>query len=163
MTNHDPDGTAFDLDIDRVLTTPPPAPLCWRTPPRHGAPTWEPLDATTAVDHWQQLREWVEWLVERYALDTTTVPGCWYQHPPQVEELTALWRAWQSAYHPTATGDAALHWHDHLDQTRTRLRDWAARGGCRPGDHTPHPVPAAVEDEERAWRDHLHRNTDHRP
>ena len=44
-----------------------------------------------------QLRAWVAWIRHRYPL-AKRVPACWAEHPEVVEELTALWLAWQQAY-----------------------------------------------------------------
>jgi len=33
--------------------------------------------------------------------------------------------------------DAPLTWHEHFHHTRTRLAEWVARTGCRPGEHRP--------------------------
>ncbi len=59
-----------------------------------------------------QLDSWTAWLRHRYPL-ARKIPGCWAQHPELVEELTALWLAWQGAYQqPDAPLTAAADWHD---------------------------------------------------
>jgi hypothetical protein len=41
------------------------------------------------------------------------VQACWAEHPEIVEELTALWLAWQHAYTDSdAPLTAAADWHD---------------------------------------------------
>lgn len=74
---------------------------CWRTA---GPRTRETL--------WTELTDWVDhWLRHRYPL-AKKIPPCWGRHPEVVEELTALWLAWQSAYTQAdapLTGPADFH------------------------------------------------------
>lgn len=78
-----------------------PTSWCWRSVGPHGQ---EVL--------WHELGEWVAWIRHRYPL-ARRIPDCWPEHPEIVEELTALWLAWQAAY---AVVDApltgAIEWHD---------------------------------------------------
>jgi hypothetical protein len=46
----------------------------------------------------EELDDWTQWLVNRYALDHRVVPACWAQHGALLEELSALHTAWQTAY-----------------------------------------------------------------
>lgn len=97
---------------------------------------WDQLDDTAARTAWHELTTWVDWLTNRYLLEDT-IPSCWYDHGPIVEELTALHLAWTGAYtsaqaHP---GEPA-HWHDQLQRTLGRIRSWD-RHGCTSGRHEP--------------------------
>ena len=61
---------------------------------------------------WQELGDWVDWIRHRYPL-ARRIPDCWAEHPELVEELTALWLAWQAAYvERDAPLTAAAEWHD---------------------------------------------------
>ena len=98
---------------------------------RHAAPE-------AAAGLWAALREFVDWLNSRYALDSERqVPPCWYRHPVAVEELTALMCSWQNAYHgPDTAGDAPLAWHAHsLWPCLDRLPERAGWQRCRGGTH----------------------------
>lgn len=106
------------------VTFGPVQPICW--------PTLTDEDTAAML---AQLTDWVEWLTWRYTLDHRVIPRCWAQHGPHVEELAALFTAWQTAYTTTATGDAPLAWIAHFAAARQRLADWTARTGCRPGEH----------------------------
>lgn len=78
-----------------------PSAWCWRT-----------LGEQGAEELWTQLKGWVAWIRHRYPL-AKKIPSCWAEHPEVVEELTALWLAWQAAYeHPDAQLTAAADWHD---------------------------------------------------
>lgn len=120
-------NAAFDIPTQ-------PRSITWRINPADPERT---LDAATAEATWNELRDWVEWLVERYALDHRTVPPCWFLHGALVDELTALWGAWQVAYSPMASPADPANWMQILANTRARLAEWTARRGCRPDDHRP--------------------------
>lgn len=96
---------------------------CWRTV---GPAAEEAL--------WSELKEWVGWLRSRYPL-AKKIPPCWPRHPEIVEELTALWLAWEHAYtDATAPLTAPAEWHDH----------WLP-GFLHRLEHGPHAVNCAVE------------------
>jgi hypothetical protein len=123
----------IDGDIDGFYPEPvqaqpfgPAFPICWAThTPEEQQVLLEELDV------------WVTWLTEHYHLDRRHIPECWTQHWELVEELSALRLAWDGAYATSARSDAPLTWHDHFHLTRTRLTEWVARTGCRPGEHRP--------------------------
>ncbi len=58
---------------------------------------WRDLDRTAASEAWHRLISWVGWLVEHYQL-WETVPECWPEHWPHIQELSALYLAWWDAY-----------------------------------------------------------------
>jgi hypothetical protein len=86
---------------------------------RAGAPAtspaawcWRDLGPLAQAELMDQLDTWTAWLRHRYPL-ARRIPGCWARHPELVEELTALWLAWQHAYQqPDAPLTAAADWHD---------------------------------------------------
>jgi hypothetical protein len=116
---------------------------------------WADLDAEAAEEAWSGLRRWVSWLLDRYAVKE--VPrGCWWRHGLLVEELTALWLAWQAAFGEKADATSPLIWHEHFDRARDRIRQrLQQQGNCSSGEHHE-PVPQQpvrgqdAEDEEFA-------------
>lgn len=65
-----------------------------------------------AQELWHQLTDWVNWIRSRYPL-ARKIPACWADHPEIVEELTALYAAWQYAYEDLESPlTAAADWHD---------------------------------------------------
>lgn len=73
---------------------------------------WRHLGPQGADALWTELTSWVAWIRSRYPL-ARRVPACWDAHPEAVEELTALWLAWQAAYTDRdAQLTAAADWHD---------------------------------------------------
>ncbi|MCW2855543.1 MAG: hypothetical protein JWR52_1158 [Marmoricola sp.] len=73
---------------------------------------WRTLGPKASEELWKQLSDWVTWIRHRYPL-AKKIPRCWGQHPEVVEELTALWVAWQAAYEKhDGFLTAAADWHD---------------------------------------------------
>ena len=102
----------------------PALPVCWAF-----------LDDPEIEDLLDELADWVDWLVYRYALDHRVAPACWPEHGALVEELSALRTGWLAAFAITSRPEAPLEWHHHFAAARQRLTLWAGRNGCRPGEH----------------------------
>jgi hypothetical protein len=98
---------------------------------------WADLTPVDAAATWTALARWVGWLRSRYPL-ARQVPRCWWRHPELVEELTALWLAWQEAY--VAKGaplTAAADWHGRwLPELLRRMRAGGWNIACE-GEHKP--------------------------
>lgn len=118
-----PDGALFDEDTTDA-----------------GPVHWPSLPAPVAEDAWAQLREWVEDLVDRFALDTRTVPPCWFRHNGLVEVLNALRVHEQACFAPTAPQSAAMDWLRALREAEYRLAECAGRTQCSTREHRPDPV-----------------------
>ena len=101
-------------------------------------PSVLPEDAETA---WDDLRDWVEQLVDRYALDARTVPPCWFLHNGHVEALAALRDAERACYGPTAPATGGMDWFRALWEIEHRLVEWSARTQCSAQEHRPDPRP----------------------
>jgi hypothetical protein len=56
------------------------------------------------------------------------------QHGALIEELSALYTAWQAAY-SDLDGSAPLLWMTHFAAARDRLTESVARTACRAGEH----------------------------
>lgn len=86
---------------------------------------WRALSSSDAHQAWNDLTEWVRWLVDRYGLPVSVVPTCWFAHPVFVEELSALHTAWQAAYVVTTRSPTAgVEWHNQFGHCRRRLSEW---------------------------------------
>ena len=101
-----------------------PQPICWVL-----------LEAAHEAAALHELDTWVTWLAERYRLDHRTLPGCWPKHGDLVEELSALYTAWQNAFTIGARPEAPLDWHASFAEARVRLVNAVARSGCRRDEH----------------------------
>lgn len=102
---------------------------------------WRYVSAAEARGLWVRLREWVDWVNGRYfASSWESIRPCWFRHPAAVEELTALWAAWESAYRAPDEGegfsDAALWWHEKLHAVVHRLWD-EQFAECKAGHQDP--------------------------
>ena len=150
MTDHDGEGMSLAEqvqllreDVDLLLAT---RLETGRVAARPDS-SWQKMPVTEAADAWAALSTWVDDLVDRYALDET-IPACWYAHGAMVEELHALHVAWLAAYTGRGTAptvDRAV-WHELLDRTLTRLREWD-RHGCTGGTHRPDEPIELTEDQ----------------
>jgi hypothetical protein len=84
-----------------------------------------------------ELREWVDWLQQRYSLDHRVIPPCWEQHGALVDLLTALRDHHAAAFDPYQAATAATEWHRVFRDVELRLREWASRTACSPFEHRP--------------------------
>lgn len=96
---------------------------------------WSALGTDSEVGaQLDELEEWVQWLVTRYRIDDIILP-CWWQHGAVIEELSALWWAWQAMNGAEAMPTDPLQWHHSFDLCLTRLEGrW--RTGCSRSSHT---------------------------
>jgi hypothetical protein len=120
-----------DIESRTVTAGRAPTAWCWRTVGQHGA-----------EELWTQLIAWVAWIRNRYPL-ARKIPPCWADHPELVEELTALWLAWQHAYEDKdAPLTAAADWHDRwLPGVLYRLEHGPFALDCA-NEHRPRPAAA---------------------
>lgn len=120
-------------DLETQTTTPgrAPTPWCWRS-----------IGSNAADELWRLLTDWVTWIRGRYPL-ARKIPPCWADHPELVEELTALWLAWQHAYEDRdAPLTAAVDWHDRwLPGVLYRLEHGTFALDCA-NEHRPRPAAA---------------------
>jgi hypothetical protein len=93
------------------IAEPAPAVVNWRT---------MPPERVEAV--WDELVEWVDWLIDRYSLTSSQIPDCWFQHGSLVEELSALHTFWLAAFDDTGSGGGPVMFHDRLLPTLARFR-----------------------------------------
>lgn len=131
-----------------------------KSPPKEKpAPwNWKELDGPKAAQLLTGLREWVDWYNARYGVTADTrIPGCWYRHTPVVEELTAVWTAWQAAYYGhQSPNDAPAYWHERIlwpTITRIKKSSWGL-GACNPHHKDPRPGKEPSTDTEFA--EHIH-------
>jgi hypothetical protein len=133
-------------------TSPSMSPAATAGPRAGSAHIWHNLTAGEAARAWETLTGWVDWLIDRYALDDT-IPDCWYRHSPMVDELDALRAAWTAAYlDPAAQPTEAGHWLDRLQRTLERLRAWD-RYGCAAGTHHEEIATQSITDDKQRQRE----------
>jgi len=99
--------------------------------------SWVGLDPGVRAERLRELHQWVTWLVDTYQVPTGQLPDCWYRHGSMTADLTALRAGWTAAYlDPEAEPDRPTRWHDTLERTLRRIRDWDRHGCGRSGSHT---------------------------
>jgi hypothetical protein len=104
-----------------------------------GPTHWPSLLPDDARQAWADLRDWVEHLVDRFGLETRTVPPCWYQHNTVVEALSALRDHERISFAPSASPSAAVDWFRALREIEHRLNEAGARTSCSVNEHRPDP------------------------
>jgi hypothetical protein len=97
---------------------------------------WRDLPADQAAVEWRTLRDWVQWVTNRFDVPVSLIPNCWWQHPALVEELSALHVAWRTAYDKQDTGLGPVMWLERWHNAKPRLRA-AYPGSCTNGHHPP--------------------------
>ena len=136
---HEATDTVADL-ISRIETLE-------AEPPRTNgdAPTaawWRDLGPHGTEELWHRPTDWVAYLRSRYPR-ARKIPACRAEHPELVEDLTALWLAWQHAYQdPDAPLTAAADWHDRwLPGVLYRMGHGVFATDCN-AQHQPRPTSA---------------------
>jgi hypothetical protein len=106
---------------------------------------WRYLGPQGSESLWRELNDWVGSIRSRYPL-ARRIPECWADHPEAVEELTALWLAWNAAYTERATPlTGAIDWHDRwLPGVLHRLEHGAFALDCDRG-HQIRPASAYAD------------------
>jgi hypothetical protein len=104
-------------------------------PPIH----WPSLLPNESRAEWEDLRAWVEQFVDRFAIDTHTVPPCWFRHNSMVEALAALRDHERGSYGDSTARTTAVDWLRAVRDIAAFLKESAARTGCTAAEHRPEP------------------------
>lgn len=121
-----------------------------------GVFAWRFADRERIAGQWGQLREFVDWIVDVYRLESEAehVP-CWWRHPDLVQEWDALRHLHVLSYKEDNSGDGPNNFHYWLSAFRQRVRSSLARVNCtvQEGHQEPYhgAVPTRISDEE--WAD----------
>lgn len=119
-----------------LLRDPFTAGLGEQTRPTH----WPSLLPDEARPAWAELRDWVEHLLDRFALETRVVPPCWYRHNTLVESLSALRDHERICFAPSASPSGAIDWLRALREVENRMSEACARTQCSVNEHRPDPA-----------------------
>jgi hypothetical protein len=107
---------------------------------------WPKVPAADAGEAWEELRHWVEHLLERFShLDHHAIPSCWWRHNGHVEALAALRDHERMCYSETSPPTAAVEWHRAFRDVESRLREWTSTLSCG-ATHDPRPRPTRPTD-----------------
>ena len=82
-----------------------------------GTTHWPSMLPDEAQPAWAELRDWVEHLVDRFALETRVIPPCWYRHNTLVESLSALRDHERLCFAPSG----AVYWFRALREVEQRM------------------------------------------
>jgi hypothetical protein len=95
-------------------------------------PSLTDAEASVAMD---QLREWVEALVVRFAIEPRIVPPCWHRHGAMVEILSALRDHERADYADTASPTGAMEFVRALHDCQQLLGEQVAKTQCSLNGH----------------------------
>lgn len=110
-------------------------------PPRDLGPLHVPsLTPTEREAVMPDLRDWVDRLADRFALDTRVIPPCWEQHNGIVEALSALRDHERGSYAADADPRAGVDWLRALREVRALLTEQAGLTQCSVHQHRD-PAP----------------------
>jgi hypothetical protein len=110
---------------------------------------WPSIPVVDAEAEWQDLRDWVEQLLERFAqLDHHVVPGCWWRHNEHVEALSALRDHEMVSYSDTAPATGPMEWLRALRDVTALLRAWTSELSCG-ATHQPAPRRLRIAEDDR--------------
>ena len=132
-----------DGEYAAPVVAPVPGPVCWRK-------------GETKKKEWEAFVEWAEWYLRHFEVPSSVVPECWTQHAVLVEELTAIWTAWQVAYQPEATGRAPLEWLREAGFSRDRMAAASRETTCTHNQHADPTMYRGVAREVPADARHVH-------
>jgi hypothetical protein len=122
---------------------------------------WPKVPAADAVEAWEELRRWVEHLLERFShLDHHAIPLCWWRHNGHVEALAALRDHERMCYSDSSPPTAAVEWHRAFRDIESRLREWTSTLSCGAA-HDPRARPARGTDGQE-WQAFLSADTERR-
>lgn len=116
-----------------------------------GPTHWPSLLPDETRPAWADLRDWVESLVDRFALETRVVPPCWYQHNTLVEAMSALRDHERICFAPNASPSAALDWFRGLREIEHRMSEACARTQCSVNEHRDDP-PRSWTTDQGQWQ-----------
>lgn len=106
-----------------------------------------------------QLFDWIGWYNQTYpGVEEHVIPPCWFRHTAVVQELLAVFVAWQAAYCGLEDpDDAPAYWHERiLHPVIARLSsDKAAGWGNCLGTHREAQHPQRAVPDHAEFRDWL--------
>lgn len=109
---------------------------------------WRTLADADAAEEWTKLREWVEWVRERYYLRDLT--ACWWKHGAAVEELSSLHTGWLVSFDEADSGYGPLTWHDRFAVAFPRVKETLKLCSDDRGHREPSKLATWAEDDEWA-------------
>ena len=114
---------------------------------QQGPTHWPSLLPDEARPAWASLRDWVEHLVDRFALETRVVPPCWYRHNTLVESLSALRDHERICFAPNASPSGAVDWFRGLREIEHQMNQACARTQWSVNDHRDDPPRSWMTDQ----------------
>lgn len=117
----------LDPDLEAALGEGPPEWLGIR---------WRDIAAEDQSAAWTGLRQWVDWFIREYKINSAIIPACWYEHSDLVAELYAAMCAEYKIWEEGAPGLGAMTtWHPHVQALKGRLTEMTSTHQCAVVNH----------------------------
>ncbi len=95
---------------------------------------WPSIPAEDAPEEWQELREWVDELLERFSwISHHVIPNCWYRHNELVELLSALRGHEEFAFLANNPPNSATDFFRVMRDILMIASEWVGHLGCGTG------------------------------
>lgn len=92
---------------------------------------WRDIGDEDRADAWTGLRQWVDWFIREYNLNTSQITPCWYEHADVTAELYAAMCAEYKIWEEGLPGIGAMTtWHPHVQALKGRLSEMMSRRQC---------------------------------
>ncbi|GAB2714162.1 hypothetical protein ACX801_17960 [Arthrobacter bambusae] len=92
---------------------------------------WKDIADEDRADAWTGLRQWVDWFIREYNLNTSQITPCWYEHADITAELYAAMCAEYKIWEEGLPGIGAMTtWHPHVQALKSRLSDMMSKRQC---------------------------------
>lgn len=106
--------------------------------------SWRTADLADVQGQWRELREFVEWTVEVYQLETSEHRPCWWRHPWIVQEWLGLWHLHRLSWSGEDAGSGPNNFNYWLHAGRGRLVGAWGKSTCSPQRHEAPRQPMTV-------------------
>jgi hypothetical protein len=121
-------------------------------PPEWMGIRWRDISAEDKPAVWTALRQWVDWFVREYQLNTSQITECWFEHSDIVAELYAGMCAEYKIWEEGTPGLGAMTtWHPHVQAMTARLAAMVDKRQCHITGHQDDPADLAFTYNQDRW------------
>ncbi|OOP60912.1 hypothetical protein BMF89_14830 [Arthrobacter sp. SRS-W-1-2016] len=121
-------------------------------PPEWMGIRWREISAEHKTAAWTALRQWVDWFVREYQLNTSQITECWFEHSDIVAELYAGMCAEYKIWEEGTPGLGAMTtWHPHVQAMTARLAAMVDKRQCHITGHQDDPADLAFTYNQDRW------------
>lgn len=121
-------------------------------PPEWMGIRWRDISPADKPGAWTALRQWVDWFLREYQLNTSQITECWFEHSDIVAELYAGMCAEYKIWEEGTPGLGAMTtWHPHVQAMTARLAAMVEKRQCHITGHQDDPDDLAFTYNQDRW------------